>query len=189
MDLERIRKGDQQALAALLREAWAPLVRYLKRLSPGALAAEDAAQEAFVRLWEHRERWHGGTARGVLFRIGRNVARDAQRRADVRRRLGTEVRAHGARPRTPAEELRAAQVEERVREALEALPARRREVFELVRLHGLSYRETAEALEISEQTVANHVSRALGELRRRLADVRAGNATREAGEPGRESHG
>jgi RNA polymerase sigma-70 factor (ECF subfamily) len=59
-----------------------------------------------------------------------------------------------------------------VREALEALPVRRRQVFDLVHGRGLSYREAADALEISVQTVANQMSRALRELRERLAHVR-----------------
>jgi len=168
--LERIRAGDERELATLLAEAWAPLVRYLHGLAGDAAVAEDAAQEAFVRLWERRERWEAGTARGLVFRIGRNLVRDEQRRVEVRRRRATDVRVHGSRPRTPAEELHAAETEERVRRALEALPERRREVFELVRFHGLSYGEAADALQISEQTVANQVSRALQELKRRLAD-------------------
>lgn len=190
MELERIRAGDEKALAVLLQDAWAPLVRYLRRRSADPDAAQDAAQEAFVRLWERRERWEGGTARGLLFRIARNVAHDQQRKAEVRRRRAGEARAHGSRPRTPAEELQTGEVEERVREALAALPERRREVFALVRLDGLSYREVAEALEISEQTVANQVSRALRELRRCLADTLDETSADAAdGGPEEEDHG
>lgn len=187
MELERLKAGDERALAALLDDVWRPLVRYVHALSGDAAAAEDAAQEAFVRLWEHRERWEAGTARGLLFRIARNVLRDRQRRAEVRRRREGEVRAHGSRPRTPAEELQEAEVAERVREALAALPGRRREVFELVRFHGLTYAETADVLEISEQTVANQVSRALRELRRQLdgiLDQRAGEGGTEGQDHG-----
>lgn len=73
-----------------------------------------------------------------------------------------------------------------MREALAALPRRRREVFELVRFHGLSHAEVAEVLEISTQTVANHVSRALSELRANLDDVLGDPAEDE---PEGRSHG
>jgi RNA polymerase sigma-70 factor (ECF subfamily) len=79
VELERIRSGDSEALGLLLRETWAPLVRYLLTFLDSVEAAEDAAQEAFVRLWEHRERWESGSGRAVVFRIGRNVALDLRR--------------------------------------------------------------------------------------------------------------
>lgn len=171
VDLERIRAGDEQAMVDLLEEAWAPLLRYVRRLAGDAEAAQDAAQEAFVRLWERRESWKAGTTRGLLFRIARNLVRDDQRREEVRRRRQGEVRVHGSTPRTPAEELRTRDIQQRVREAVAALPEARREVFELVRCDGLSYRDAAEVLDLSEQTVANQVSRALKALRSQLAEA------------------
>ena len=173
MDLDAIRAGDTGALRRLLDDAWAPLVRYLASLSDSPDAAQDAAQEAFVRLWERRERWRGGSARAVLFRIGRNVALDQARRAEVRHRK-PPVDPMARRPATPDDELRAARTRGRVSEALAALPPRRREVFELVRFDGLAYREVADVLGLSPQTVANQMSLALRDLRTLLADLAPG---------------
>jgi DNA-binding CsgD family transcriptional regulator len=53
-------------------------------------------------------------------------------------------------------------------DAIAALPPRRREVFRLARLDGLSYREIAEVMGLSPQTVANQMSRALTELHEAL---------------------
>jgi RNA polymerase sigma factor (sigma-70 family) len=53
--------------------------------------------------------------------------------------------------------------------AVDSLPLRRRQVFTLVRHYGLSYRETAAVLDLSPQTVANHLSLALADLRESLA--------------------
>jgi len=55
-----------------------------------------------------------------------------------------------------------------IERAIAQLPARRREIFLLVRVHGLPYREVAELLEISPQTVANQMSAALAQLRQLL---------------------
>ena len=55
-------------------------------------------------------------------------------------------------------------------EALESLPPRRREVFELVRLRGLSHRDAAEVLELSNRTVANHLRLAMKDMRDMLSD-------------------
>ncbi|MEQ9400673.1 MAG: sigma-70 family RNA polymerase sigma factor [Longimicrobiales bacterium] len=173
LELERIREGDTEALGRLVADAWAPLVRYLEGLTESSEAAQDAAQEALVRLWTHRERWGGGSARAILFRIGRNVALDQGRRAEVRRRF---FRREGPvladlRPPTPSDELRRSEARTRIDEAIASLPPRRREVFGLVRLEGFSYREAADALGVSPQTVANQMSLALRDLRDLLADL------------------
>ena len=183
VELERIRSGDSEALGLLLGEAWAPLVIYLLTFLDSVEAAEDAAQEAFVRLWEHRDRWESGSARAVVFRIGRNMALDLRRRADVRRRWRRDHRYDPTlSPPTPEEELTGTELLLRFREALESLPPRRREVFELIRLRGLSHRDVAEVLEVSDQTVANHMRLAMRDLRHLLLDPPAES-------PGNDDHG
>ncbi len=172
MELERIRSGDSEAFGLLLRETWAPLVRYLLTFLDCVEAAEDAAQEAFARLWEHRDRWDAGSARSVVFRIGRNVALDLRRRAEVRRRWRYDHRSAPApSPPTPEEELTGAELLSRFRVALESLPPRRREVFELIRFRGLSHLDVAEVLEVSRPTVSNHLRLAMRDLRHALSDI------------------
>lgn len=58
---------------------------------------------------------------------------------------------------------------DRAAAAVSALPARRQEVFRLVRRHGLSYEEVARVLEMPLETVAEHMSLALASLRAALA--------------------
>lgn len=170
--LGRLRAGEPDALAELLDREWGGLVRFLRRRSASDDAAEDAAQEAFVRLWERRERWQAGSARALLYRIGANAVADANRRAGTRARRGREAasRATGTPP-TPADDLERSEAGARFHAALEGLAPQRREVFRLVREEALTYREVAEVLELSPQTVANHMSLALRELRTALADL------------------
>ncbi|MCY4574821.1 MAG: sigma-70 family RNA polymerase sigma factor, partial [Gemmatimonadetes bacterium] len=70
------------------------------------------------------------------------------------------------RAATPAEELDAQLLAEALESAVTALPNRRREVFELIVLRGLSYAEAAAVMGISVQTVANQMSAALKSVRR-----------------------
>jgi RNA polymerase sigma-70 factor (ECF subfamily) len=56
--------------------------------------------------------------------------------------------------------------------AVRSLPERRRAVFELCVLEGFTYRETAEALEISIKTVENQMVHALRHVREALAEHR-----------------
>ncbi|HWJ30604.1 MAG TPA: sigma-70 family RNA polymerase sigma factor, partial [Flavisolibacter sp.] len=56
-------------------------------------------------------------------------------------------------------------IQEQLNKAMSDLPPMRRKVFELSRLHGLSYKEIAIRLSISEKTVENHINHALKQLR------------------------
>jgi RNA polymerase sigma-70 factor (ECF subfamily) len=60
--------------------------------------------------------------------------------------------------------------------ALASLPERRRQAFVLAHLHDLTYAQIAAILDRSPQTIANDVSRALADLRGKLA-LRAGELT------------
>jgi RNA polymerase sigma factor (sigma-70 family) len=103
------------------------------------------------------------------------AAVDARLRADARARAalalgdddaGATACVPGADDAVEQEELRAA-----LDRVVGALPRRRREVFLLRCVHGLSYREIAGIMDTSTQTVANQLSHALATLRRSLADA------------------
>jgi RNA polymerase sigma-70 factor, ECF subfamily len=134
-------------------------------------AAEDAVQEVFVRVWAHRAQLRPYTSpRAYLYRVLRNLITDDFRRRRLRERWA-EARQHepAPEPPTPVAELEAGQLAAAARRAIAALPERRRDVFVLAHLQGLSYRDVAEALGITRRTVANHMTLALRELREALA--------------------
>jgi len=169
--MHRIQSGEHRALDEALSEYWEPLVRYASGFLGSSDAAEDAAQEAFVRLWKHRNKWSATESlRAYLYRILRNYILDERRAQRVRSRWRERAllrKPHG--PMTPVEYLEHGELSDAVSTALADLPPRRREVFTLARFHGLSYAEIAEAMDVSPQTVANQMSAALSTLRERLA--------------------
>jgi RNA polymerase sigma-70 factor (ECF subfamily) len=157
--------GDEAGLAALLKRHWHSLVRYSFSILDDWDAAEDVAEEVFVKLWERRETWGlEGSVLGLLFRISRNLCMDEHRQQNARQRVANKAPAPNAMS-TPTEYVDSKEVHSILSGALDNLPQRRREVFVLVRQHGLSYRETADALGVAPQTVANHLSLALADLR------------------------
>jgi RNA polymerase sigma-70 factor (ECF subfamily) len=70
--------------------------------------------------------------------------------------------------KTPYEDVQGAELQRLAAAAVSRLPERRREVFRLAREEGLSYQEIADILGLSTQTVANHMSLALADLRTAL---------------------
>lgn len=169
--MERLRLGDASAFDELLGLYWQPLVAYGAALLGSVDAGEDVAQEAFIRAWQRRAEWQPrGSVRSYLYRITRNLALNEQRRRTIRKRWLEHRRGDTPRPNpTPLQILEGDELSAGIERAIEALPERRREVFVLARFHDLSYRQIAEVMEISPQTVANQMSAALSELRQSLA--------------------
>jgi RNA polymerase sigma-70 factor, ECF subfamily len=165
----RITAGDVGAFSALLDRFWEPLVRYAHQLLGSQDAAEDVAQEAFVRLWAKRAALKADTSpRAYLYRLVHNLAIDELRMREVRGRRGRLSQPEPLYPPTPAQVTEADELAEVAAEAIQALPSRRRDVFVLGHFHDMSYREIAEALDITPRTVANHMTLALRDLRHAL---------------------
>src|SRR5438876_7071410 len=116
--LRGVQRGDPAGLDALIDRYWLALVAYAARLLGDWDAAEDAGQEAFVRLWERREQWTTeGSVRALLYQMVRNVALNQLKGDDTHSRL-LELRPAHPAPRTPVEELSAAEVQRAFEDAV-----------------------------------------------------------------------
>lgn len=165
-----LRDGDTSALETLMGRYWGPLIRYAARLVDSLDAAEDVVQAAFVTLWQDRAKWKAvGTVQAFLYRIVRNGALQERRRSDVRERKAPDIaRGHPPMP-TPFDVAAEQELERALQSAIHGLAPRRREAFVLARYHRLMLGEIADIMGVSTQTVANHVSTAMAELRQELA--------------------
>lgn len=162
----------------LLRRDWAGVVAYVGRYTANGDEAKDIAQDTFLSLWYGRVSWKGtGSLRSFLYGVARNLARNRGRSWHQTRVISLEsIQPETARPTTstaphPDEVVEEGELLDRLERAVAGLPPRRQEVFTLIRLHGLSYEEAASVLGIATQTVANHLSAALRDLRRRLGPL------------------
>jgi RNA polymerase sigma-70 factor, ECF subfamily len=167
----RLAAGDPASLTAISQWLWTPIAAYAYRFVEDREAAMDIAQEAFMRLWDCRGRESPRCLRAYLFRITRNLGLDHVKTRRTRRRL-LQLNQPGRRgPARPDEILQRDRVTASVQRAIRELPERRREVFTLTYLQGLSYAEAAEVLGISPKTVQNQMSAALAQLRITLRPV------------------
>jgi RNA polymerase sigma-70 factor, ECF subfamily len=164
----RLAAGDPAALTAITEWLWEPLAAYAWRIVEDRDVARDIAQEACVRLWDRRGQESPRAVRPYLFRIARNLALDHLKTRRTRRRLLQRHDAVRTRSATPDELLESDRISAGVQHAIQALPDRRREVFVLAYLRGLSYAEVGEVLGISPKTVQNQMTAALAQLRTTL---------------------
>lgn len=150
-------------------EHYDSLFRYLVRLTGDSDAAADAAQEAFIRLVEHRP--DGRQVRAWLFRVATNLVRDSSR---VRRRRMELLQAFPDRvPMGDAPEIpdRALELKERqvvVRTALDILSDRDRTLL-VMREEGFSHQEIAKAIGTTTKSVGSMIARALRKLSTELS--------------------
>lgn len=144
----------------------ADLRAYLRRAFPSLSDIDDLVQETYARVFRAKSAGRVSDARPYLFSIARNTACDVFRRrkiisissvAEIDRLSVVEDRPGVGDVLAHAQEI------EILREAIGALPPRCRQVVTLCKLYGLSHREVAQQLGISEHTVNAQV--ALGVLR------------------------
>ncbi len=148
------------------------LFRYLHRMTGDADAAEDAAQEAFVRLTEHP--LPEDEARPWLFTVATNLIRDRARKASRHRRLEPHVPAPEALigPEVSAERRERIAM---VREALREL-AERDQTMLLMREEGFKYAEIAEAVDVAPGSVGTLLARAARRFEKIYTALAAGEA-------------
>ena len=133
-----------------------PLFRYLYRLTGDSDVADDAAQEAFVRLTE--QRLPEAEVRPWLFRVATNLVRDGARKVERHRRLQPHVPRQAAPEPPDASMVRQERIAA-VRATLDRLSERDRTIL-LMREEGFKYDEIAAAVGVAAGSVGTLLARA-----------------------------
>jgi RNA polymerase sigma-70 factor (ECF subfamily) len=166
----RLSTGDEAAFDALFRAWYAPLVRIAEGIVRERAIAEEVVQDVLLEVWRRRAQLGGeDSPRAYLIRAARNRALNHLRHLRVQQKSAPYVGGRSEDAPEGTSRLVEAELDAAVRVAVAELPPRCREVFELSRVHGLSYAEIARSLEISVKTVEAQMGKALRTLRERLA--------------------
>lgn len=168
--LARVAAGEVDAFATLVEAHQDRLLRLCERLLGDVEEARDAAQEVFLRAFRKAAEFQPqGQVFTWLYRIATNYCLNKLRR----RRLVRFIQLEGSEEREgapidppdgapdPATALAARQRWGSTRRAIAGLPAGQRAVLILARFEGLSYRQIAEVLGITEGAVESRLFRAM----------------------------
>jgi len=167
--LSRLRAGKQDAFESIFKSYYPQLVGVAESMIRDRQAAEDVVQDVMVELWRRRENMDVDTSlRAYLFRAARNRALNHLRHQKIAPRADPEVTEAVASPASDRE-FETREINRALRIAVQGLPERCREVFELSRVRGLPYAEIARVLQISVKTVEAQMGKALRVLREALA--------------------
>lgn len=129
-----------------------------------ATEAEEVLQSVYLTILEGRARFDGrSTFKTWLFSVVRNVAARARRRRWLEARVPWSALSATEPGHGPLDAVAAEQRGARIRQALSELPARQREVLDLVFFHEMTVEEAAAVMGVSLGTARTHYHR--GKLR------------------------
>ena len=187
--LERLRAGDEGAYEALVRLHGGRMLAIARHFLARTEDAQDAVQEAFLSAFRSVSAFRGGSSLSTwLHRIVVNAClmkiRGASRRPEssIEEYLPVfDETGHHASPVedwaiSPEKAMLSRETRERVRAAIEMLPASYRAVLVLRDIEELSTEETAEVLSLTRTAVKVRLHRARLALRTLLAPVFAAPA-------------
>lgn len=152
----------------------AELRAYLRHRYPQARDVDDVIQESYLRLLRARDTTRIESTKGYLFTTARNLILGLFRRPRIFSDTPvTDFPVSSIPEEGPGvvEQVSLAQETELLLSAIESLPSRCREIFVLRKLQGLSQKEIARRLGLSEQTVQVQIARGAkrcAEILRRL---------------------
>jgi RNA polymerase sigma-70 factor, ECF subfamily len=160
------RPGVKEDFDRLYRATYQRVFASLVLILRSPTAAEDAAQEGYLRAFKAWKSWkQEAPAEAWLYRIALNVAFTNRRRERLHD-IGEVIRRLGRPKETDPTAVMQADL---VRE-LRALPPKQAAALVLRHLHGFTNREIAAAIGIPERTVASRLAAAKAQLRVRLGD-------------------
>lgn len=167
-----LQQDDQQAFEALYDRYWNLLFAQAFRKLDNAQEAEDLVQQLFIEIWERRaririthtlNRWLAAAVKYKVMTVYSSRYYRMRPSGEIKEELPSD--APLSHTIIELQELLS-----RLERLVEALPERPRMVFRMSRDAQLSRKEIAEQLNISEKTVENHLTRALGSLRKSFGE-------------------
>jgi RNA polymerase sigma-70 factor (ECF subfamily) len=184
-DMARLCAGHEAALDALMERHATPVFRFLVRLLQDEEEATDLAQTAFVRVYQHRDRFDPGHKFSTwLYAIAANLARDRLRWLSRHPHVSLDapVGADGSdassilphEGHNPREQLDATERVALVRSAVGSLPEELRLPLVLAEYEEKSHADIAAILRCSRKAVEMRIYRARQQLRQSLSSLTAG---------------
>jgi RNA polymerase sigma-70 factor, ECF subfamily len=178
----RVKAGDQSAFDYLVQKYRRPLVSFMYRMARNTAAAEDLAQEVFLRVYRSRQTYEASAKFTTwLYRIATNLAvnhaRDTRHeRPEVTVSLDEPDEETGTTldvadsTMTAEEALVRRERMAAIRSKVEALPERQKLAVIMHKYQQMDYKQIADVLKLSESATKSLLFRAYQTLREQLKE-------------------
>jgi RNA polymerase sigma-70 factor (ECF subfamily) len=169
--VEAYLKGDKRALEILIKRYLKAIYNFAYRYV-GKEEAEDVTQEVFLKMWRNLKKFKKEkNFKSWLWTIARNACFDFLRKK--RRSQVWYLEDLSSLPDSrslPYEALEKEGLKEKLEEAIKSLPFKMRQILNLYYKEGLNFREIAETLNESLNTIKSRHRRALKEIKKLLSE-------------------
>jgi RNA polymerase sigma-70 factor (ECF subfamily) len=168
--LEGLKLKDEKSFEVLFKTHYEALVRFVYKYLNDLEESEEIVQDTFHTLWEKSESIEiQSSIKSYLYQAARNKSLNSIKHNKVKQKHVDSVK-NSDFDFTEDKHMELDELQTKINEALDVLPPKCRQVFELSRFEEKKYREIAEELNISIKTVENHMGKALGLLRTSLKE-------------------
>lgn len=167
--VQRIAAGDGQAVQELM-DRYGALIRSMARRQVGAQDAEDLAQEVFMQVWKHAERFDPakGNEEAWITTIARRRIID-RRRAAGRRPESQELIEEAVGGSEDHDHVEAEDEARLAEDAISKLGEDQQRVLRMALVEGLTHTEITDRTKMPLGTVKSHVRRGLERVRAHLS--------------------
>lgn len=160
-------EGDANALSSLYYSHVEQLKYFVLRTAKSSALAEDVVHDTFIKIWENRARVDSKQPfKPYLYTIARRHLMNLLKRARHEVCIMEEIKKSIKYDEHATDlSIEYAESNSMFNEAINRLPDQRKEVFIRCRIQGLTYKQAAAELGISESTVNNQMVKALKSIR------------------------
>jgi len=160
---------DQKAFAVFFQQYHTKLLRYASLFVGSLEAAEDVVSDVLIKLLKNRqEAFSKDNFIGYLFQCVKNRSLDYLRKEKNKQKVFdanyNEKDYFIYDKQTPFTQLALDELHQAIRDLIENLPPKRRMVFQLIKDEGMSYKDVAGLMDISERTVEVHLKLAVKDI-------------------------
>ncbi len=165
--IKRLAADDSKAFEVLFNQYHKKIYAFALHLVQSEYEAEEIVQNVFTAIWTQRKSIKvSGSFLSYLFGITRHkIYEYLQKKIKHEAFIKFYLENNKGYNFITEEEILYRELEKKVYKLIQSLPVRRRKIFTLSRLDGLSYKEIAKKLDISENTVDTQIRNALDFLR------------------------
>ena len=168
----RLKDGDQTAFELLFHFYYPGLVIYAAQFTADRCEAEEIVQNFFVRFWQkHQQILHGDSLKNYFFLSVKNSSLNYLKHKKIEERYLKELTDLSNQHLVYDPDLYVAtELQEKIKNSINLLPEKCREIFVMSRIQGLKNDDIANELKLSKRTVETQISNALKVLRVELKD-------------------
>jgi len=170
--MQEIKAGNMFAFDVLYKKYSKRLYKFAYSILKSSEESENIVQDVFLNLWENRHKVEkDSSVKYYVFTIAYNSAISIIRKKTRESQFIEYLKSLQDLNQEPVNiELEYNELTDKLNDIINHLPDRQKEVYLLHRVEGLKYQEIAERLNISVNTIENHMSRALKTIRAKLGN-------------------